>query len=185
MKRGGTLWLLVRVDAGQGRGLMAKKKKTTRKATRKKAGGRKKRAQSMGKKRGRAAGSLRSISTTALAAELARRESRLDELQQERQQLATRLAEIDATLSEIGAVTGHRIMAIGSGRRRPRNKMNLADSLAGVLKGRQLTVTELAEEVQRAGYRTSSPNFRTIVNQTLIKDPKRFKKVSRGVYTVE
>ena len=39
-----------------------------------------------------------------------------------------------------------------------------------------------AEAVQKAGYQTTSPNFRTIVNQTLLKK-KHFKRVERGQYT--
>jgi hypothetical protein len=37
--------------------------------------------------------------------------------------------------------------------------------------------------VLASGYVTTSPNFRTIVNQTFIKNRSRFKKVSRGRYT--
>ena len=52
--------------------------------------------------------------------------------------------------------------------------------------GSQWPVMELAsEEVQRGGYMTTSPSFRTIVNQTLINHPKRFKRRSRGVYTAK
>ncbi len=38
---------------------------------------------------------------------------------------------------------------------------------------------------KQCGYMTTSPSFRTIVNQTLINHPKRFKRVSRGVYTAK
>jgi hypothetical protein len=125
------------------------------------------------------------MSTSALEAELARRESMVDDVRRERDQVASRLAELDATLARLGAPAGRgRRSARGRGGKRPRNDMNLADSLAAVLKGTKMSVTELSEAVQAAGYRTTSPNFRTIVNQTLIKDPKRFKKVSRGVHTV-
>jgi hypothetical protein len=68
------------------------------------------------------------------------------------------------------------------GRKRPVNDMNLAESLAKVLKNRTMSVTDVTAEVQKAGYKTSAENFRTIVNQTLIRDA-RFKKVSRGQYT--
>ncbi len=152
---------------------MAKKKRSSRKVARKKA---KRRRASPTRKKAGARRSLRGVSTTALEAELARRESEFEGLRREREKLAARLAEIDSILGSHGGT--------GSTRKRPRNKKNLADSLAAVLKGRKLSVTELSEAVQRAGYKTVSPNFRTIVNQTLIKDPKRFKKVSRGVYTV-
>ncbi|MEM9082824.1 MAG: hypothetical protein AAGB34_04445 [Planctomycetota bacterium] len=45
-----------------------------------------------------------------------------------------------------------------------------------------MSVTDAAHAVQQAGYATTSDNFRTIVNQTLLKD-KRFKRVARGQYT--
>ena len=60
--------------------------------------------------------------------------------------------------------------------------MNLVEALEKLLKSRTLSVTDAAREVQNAGYKTSSANFRTIVNQTLIKSDK-FRKVSRGKYT--
>ena len=44
--------------------------------------------------------------------------------------------------------------------------------------------TDVTEAVQRAGYKTSAANFRTIVNATLLKSPK-FKKVARGQYTAK
>ncbi len=65
--------------------------------------------------------------------------------------------------------------------------------MAATLKGKTLSVTELAEAVQKEHpgklmayncYKTTSPNFRTIVNQALLKDD-RFKRVSRGMYTVK
>jgi len=166
---------------------MAKKrKKSSRKVARKKVTKKKRGARGRKKatrKAGRPRRNLSDVSTTALEAELERRASQVDELLEERDQLASRLSEIDDMLAALKVSTGP--VTRTGGRRRPRNKQNLADSLAGVLKGRELSVTELTEAVQKAGYKTSSPNFRTIVNQTLIKDPKRFKKVSRGVYTVD
>lgn len=161
---------------------MAKKKKSARKVARKKA--KRRRASSPRKKVTRkkvAKRSLKDVTTAKLQAELARRETEVERLQRERAEIADRLAEIDAVLTRLGASGGGAMTT----RKRPRNKKNLADSLAAVLKGKQLSVTELSEVVQRSGYKTVSPNFRTIVNQTLIKDPKRFKKVARGVYTVD
>ena len=72
---------------------------------------------------------------------------------------------------------------MAGGRKRPRNDSNLVDALHKLLTGKQMSVTDAAEAVQKAGYQTSAANFRTIVNQTLIKFRSRFKKVSRGVYT--
>ena len=53
------------------------------------------------------------------------------------------------------------------------------------MRGKQMGVSEIAEAVQAAGYKTSSANFRTIVNQALIRETDLFKKVSRGVYTAK
>ncbi len=69
-------------------------------------------------------------------------------------------------------------------RRRPRNELTLVDALIKVLKGKTLGVADIVDAVQKAGYRTTSPNFRTIANQTLINNPS-FKRVSRGKYAVK
>ena len=42
---------------------------------------------------------------------------------------------------------------------------------------------DVLEAVQKAGYKTVSKTFRTIVNQALIANGKVFRKVSRGQYT--
>ena len=48
-----------------------------------------------------------------------------------------------------------------------------------------MSVPDIVEGVQAAGYKSSSPNFRGIVNQTLIKERKKFQSVSRGVYAMK
>jgi hypothetical protein len=47
-----------------------------------------------------------------------------------------------------------------------------------------MSVKELAEAVQRKGYRSTSPNFRLIVNAALLKGGT-FKRVGRGQYTLK
>ena len=69
--------------------------------------------------------------------------------------------------------------------RRPRNAGSLVESLKKLLTGKTMSVTEMADAVQKAGYKTSSPNFRTIVNQTLISNKRDFKRVARGQYTAK
>jgi len=54
-----------------------------------------------------------------------------------------------------------------------------------VLRGKTLSVSEVSDAVQRAGYKTGSSNFRTIVNQSLLANPSKFKKVARGQYTAK
>lgn len=142
--------------------------------------------------------SLSSVSTAALHAELARR---LSSLAEHRNQLVAELEALDQELGSIGGgasgaapVRRKRGRPPGSGRAgrkaasQPgragrRNKLNLVDSLHALLKNRTLNVTEISDAVQKAGYKTKSPNFRTIVNQTLINNPKRFRRVARGQYS--
>lgn len=120
--------------------------------------------------------SLGEMSLEELQSEIRRRERRQKTLQRKREKLLDQVREVESELAELGAAQ------LGGSRRRARNDQNLADALVDLLKDQTLNVTSIAEEVQRAGYRTTSPNFRTIVNQTLIKDD-RFKRVGRGLYT--
>lgn len=120
---------------------------------------------------------LNVLSTEALQAELKRRERHLKQLMRKRDKLVSQLRDVDAEIvAEGGAVDG------AVTRKRFRNDSNLADALADLLSNKAMSVTEATQKVQDAGYRTTAANFRTIVNQTLIRD-KRFKRVSRGQYT--
>lgn len=142
-------------------------------------------------KRTRTRRGLSNLSVDFLRSELARRQRALVGLYRRHAGLLRRVERVADAIRSAGgdvihAATGDTRRARGRGapgrRRRPRNDMNLVQALSKVLKNRTMSVTEVAEEVQRAGYKTSSANFRTIVNQTLIKSPA-FKKVSRGKYT--
>ena len=141
---------------------------------------------------------LKGISITDLHAELRRRQSGAKPLIKKRETLAGRLAAIDSELATLGISVsegssgrGGRVSMgmgtgtgnAGAGRKRPVNELNLVDSLAKILKGKTMGVSESAEAVQKAGYKTSAANFRTIVNQTLIKHKTIFKKVERGLYS--
>ncbi len=160
------------------------------------------------KARGRRAGGLAALTTADLHAELERRRQRLSE---ERDRLRSELEAVEAEIEALGGVGGAgggasrrgpgrprgsgrarggagrrraKQAAVPAGRKRPKNEQNLSDALVEVLKNKTMGVSEVAEAVQAAGYQTSSANFRTIVNQTLLKDP-RIKKVSRGQYTAK
>ncbi|MCC6908574.1 MAG: hypothetical protein IT430_11570 [Phycisphaerales bacterium] len=156
---------------------------------------------------------LSGISSIDLRRELDRRQNQLGKLMAQREKIAAELAQLDAELEAFGPVTVRRgpgrprgsknkrktsktgkthktgkrgRKARGTNRgavTRSENSMTLTESLQKVLKGKTMGVTEVAAAVQKAGYKTNSENFRTIVNQTLIKNPKMFKKVSRGQYT--
>lgn len=123
---------------------------------------------------------LAKVSTDDLAAELQRRNRGLKSLERKRDRLVKQLEELNAQIRSMGGLA----TSGPGGRKRPRNAMNLQEALVKLLRNKTLSVTEIAEEVQKAGYKTSSENFRTIVNQTLITSPA-FKRVSRGKYTTK
>ncbi|MEM8835823.1 MAG: hypothetical protein AAGD00_08385 [Planctomycetota bacterium] len=127
-----------------------------------------------------------SMSITDLQREIAKRqkdaERKINSLYKKREKLEGQIADVDAEISTLETEVG--LASRRRGGKRPKNDLNLADALAKVLTKKTMGVTEVAEAVQHAGYKTTSPNFRTIVNQTLIND-KRFKRVSRGQYTTK
>ena len=133
-------------------------------------------------RRGKRGSGLSGVDISLLQAELRRRQRSVGGLMRRRERLMERVAALDEQIRALGGATG------GSGRGgprgpRPRNEMTLVDALQRTLKGKTMGVTEVAEAVQKNGYNTSSPNFRTIVNQALIKNRDVFKKVERGQYT--
>lgn len=156
--------------------------------------------------------SLSKISSRALQAELVRRQSSVGRLERERQRLTAKLREIEQQIADlapgtppsagggsaaagpaparakrgrpVGRPAGRPAGRRGGGERtRPVNDMPLVPALKKLLSGRTLRVKDIVVEVQKAGYKTNSPNFRTIVNQTLVKYPKVFKRAGRGKYT--
>lgn len=158
---------------------MAKKRKTRRS---KKAAG-----SNTAAGRTPSSGGLGNVSLDDLAREMRRRQREVSRMVAKRDRLAEQLNQLDAEIRSLGgaaSVGDYGTTASGRPRRRPQNEMSLSEALIGVLKNQTMSVTEAAEAVQRAGYQTTSSSFRTIVNQTLIKDP-RFKKVARGQYTAK
>ncbi|MEX0877055.1 MAG: hypothetical protein WD114_06310 [Phycisphaerales bacterium] len=128
----------------------------------------------------RKAPAIDNMSTAELQAELQRREKNIRKLERRRERILSDLASIEGELAAEGALSSS-----GGIRRRPRNEKNLVDTLADVLKGKTMSVTEATQAVQQAGYITTAANFRTIVNQALIREKKVFKKVARGQYTTK
>jgi hypothetical protein len=121
---------------------------------------------------------VKSLSLTELQNELRTRQREVGKLQRKRERLYGLISEVDKELAAFGALSSS-----GAVLRRPRNEMNLVESLAKTLKGKTMSVTEVTQVVQENGYMTTAANFRTIVNQALIRETKIFKKVSRGRYT--
>ncbi len=130
---------------------------------------------------------LHGVPLSQLEAEIKRRERRLETLHRQRRRLLEQLETLEVEIADQAAATvtvATSSPSHGRDRKRPKNTVILVDALRRVLNNRTLSVSEAAGAVRRAGYRTSSENFRTIVNQTLIGNRKTFRKVSRGKYTV-
>jgi len=125
-------------------------------------------------------GSLSGLSVGELQRELRRREKGVGSLLRRREKMLAKIKAIEADIEAHGGTTRGGL----SGRKRPKNEMNLVEALAKVLDGKTMGVTEVSQAVQKAGYQTTSPSFRVIVNQALINSGK-FKRVGRGQYTVK
>ncbi len=154
------------------------------------------------KARQRRSRGLAVINTADLRAELERRDEALVQLEGEHEALLNQLAALENDIAALNGAPGTaraRTRATGMRRsptvkktrrarragRRPRNQMNLVDALSKTLSRKTMSVADATTAVQRAGYKTSSANFRVIVNQTLLANPKVFKNVARGQYTAK
>jgi hypothetical protein len=109
---------------------------------------------------------------------LQQRRSELSELRKQRAGMERDIAKLD-----------RRIELLGGGKargRRGRNSQSLTAIMEDVLtkSGKPMPVGDIMDKVLSSGYRTSSANFRGIVNQTLIKD-KRFSSAGRGLYQMK
>jgi hypothetical protein len=122
------------------------------------------------------------LSLSELQNLISERKSRVATLRKERAKLLKRLSIVESEIEHAGGeVTGRR-----GGGVRPRNDKPLGDAIEDVLKGgKPMRVPEIAAAVQSNGYKSSSPKFTAIVNQTLIKEKKRFYAVERGLYAMK
>lgn len=120
-----------------------------------------------------------------------RKQGELKKLHKARASLLRRLDSLDAEIAAIGGGNGAGASLAGGrgrlgGRRRPKNAKSLVETLADVMSsGKPMPVGDIVKAVQGAGYRSNSGSFRAIVNQTLIKERKRFASAGRGVYQLK
>jgi hypothetical protein len=114
------------------------------------------------------------------------RKKEIDKLNKKKQKLLKDLAEVETQIGRFGG-SGSKSRVGRPRGTRARNDKPLADVLADVLgkNGKAMKVSEIAEAVLATGYNTNSPNFRSIVNQTLIKDRKRFDQAERSYYQLK
>src|SRR5271155_241678 len=99
------------------------------------------------------------------------RKSELTRLEKQKKDLLKKLDDVDANIAKIGGSPG--APRPGS---RAHNDKSLPDTLDEVLRaaGHPMKVGDIADAVLATGYRSNSANFRAIINQTLIKERKRF-----------
>lgn len=118
----------------------------------------------------------KSHSIAELRSLLGEQRKRRTQLMGERKKLQAKIDQVDR---EIALLDGEGAAAGGRGR----NDRPLPDVIEQVLKksGKPMKVGDIVAAVENAGYRSSSANFRGIVNQALIKDD-RFTSPSRGQY---
>ena len=114
-------------------------------------------------------------------------------LEKMRGKLQKKLDQLDAKLASLGGPGGSgrgragRNGHAGGGRGgRVKNEKSLNEMILSVLgkSSKPMNVGAIADAVRGGGYKSNSANFRSIVNQTLIKD-KRFGAASRGMYQLK
>ena len=122
---------------------------------------------------------------------LVSRRSQLDTLGRDRARTLKQLAAIDDKIRKLGGgmrgtgTRGIHAMTLTAGGR-ARNPKSLVGTMEEVLaKGTPLSVSDIVQGVENTGYRSNSVNFRAIVNQTLIKERKRFTNTGRGMYALK
>jgi len=112
------------------------------------------------------------------------RRSEVTRLERLRNELQRKLDGVERQIAKLaGGLRGRR----GGGGVRARNDVSLVEAIETAMRsnGKPMRVGDIVDAVQGAGYRSTSDNFRGIVNQTLIKERKRFGQVDRGVYQLK
>lgn len=114
------------------------------------------------------------------------RRSDLSKLERQRSDLQRKLEGLDRQIVKLnGGIRGMRGRLGGGGR--ARNERSLIETIEQVMRGsgKAMRVGDIVDAVAATGYRSSSANFRGIVNQTLIKERKRFHQADRGLYELK
>lgn len=118
------------------------------------------------------------IEIKTLMGEIQRRQGEIGRVLHRRRSLEKKLNAIDQRLEELGvSPTG----GIPGRVKRARNNFSLVDALCMVLRDQAMGIPRIMSALPTVGYRSESPNLRTMVNVALLKQ-EYFKRVSRGVY---
>lgn len=126
---------------------------------------------------------LKNLSVEELLSEIKRRNKEINKLNRRRAILLAKVVEVEAQIRASGGeIKDVRSARVGG--KRPKNAMALPDAMAKVMsKEKTMSVAQIEAAVTKAGYRSTSSTFKTIIFQALAKD-KRFKKASRGQYAL-
>jgi len=133
------------------------------------------------------------VATVAdLARLVAEEQKALAELKRKRQQLDSELEELAGQVAQLKGSAGRKAAARPARKkpaRRPRRKRggkSLREGVAEILSksDRAMRAREIAEELIKSGYVTSSTNPQNMVS-ALLAQSDQFKRVRRGLYTVK
>lgn len=158
-------------------------------------------------KKAAASSPLASITIEDLQKELRRRRSALPGLEARRNALLRKLADVDAKITALGGPSGSMpalaigprkrgrppgsgkkvggVPPVGKGVRLTKGTVregSLIDFLRKALNGKTMGVDEALAAVKALGYQSDSPNFKVMVNASLLKK-QFFKRIARGKYT--
>ena len=124
------------------------------------------------------------LSISQLEKVLHQRRAKLGTLEKQRMALSRRLKKVEGKILVLG---GEGIGRPGRRRRRVRNARSLNETIVAVLKKASgaVRVADIVKGVLSTGYRSTSANFRGIVNQALIKDKRFAKAGARGTYQLK
>jgi hypothetical protein len=128
---------------------------------------------------------VRNLSISDLERLLNSRRSQISKLETKRAKVLRKLKGIEDDIISLGGTVGGSVRVTGSVR--ASNTQTLPEVILQVLKGKAsgMKVAEIVAASLAAGYQTKSDNFRSIVNQTLIKDKRFTKTGERGVYALK
>ena len=124
------------------------------------------------------------LSISQLEKVLHQRRAKLGTLEKQRMALSRRLKKVEGKILVLG---GDGIGRPGRRRRRVRKARSLNETIVAVLKKASgaVRVADIVKGVLSTGYRSTSANFRGIVNQALIKDKRFAKAGARGTYQLK
>ena len=130
---------------------------------------------------------LSAMSTEAMLAEIKRRKNVARKLETKRAKLLKQIQKLDAEIAAAGgSVAAAPAARRSGGGKRVKNAMKLPDAMVKVMStDKPMSVTQIADAVAKIGYVSNSSTFNTIIYQTLARESKIFKKVSRGQYALK